>query len=258
MHGISVAEIRALLAAAAPDELARLLARHATDPRVGVQAALAAARRRHIRFQAELDRLAALASLQCSLHDRGYAVVAGIDEVGRGALAGPVTAAAVILSTETMIFGLNDSKMLTAERRRALDGEIRARALAVSVAHVSAQRIDTLGIAPATRTAMAEALMSLPIRADHVIVDGLPVALPVPATAVVKGDRRVAAVAAASIVAKVARDTLMVELDSDYPGYGFGHNRGYGSADHVAAIEAQGPCAIHRRSFGPCSQPHLF
>ncbi|MCX8007738.1 MAG: ribonuclease HII [Coriobacteriia bacterium] len=185
-------------------------------------------------------------------------VIAGIDEVGRGALAGPVTAAAVILRPEVSIPGLADSKTLTARRRERVAADIRASALSVTVAHVAPSDIDALGIVEATRRAMSDALAQLSVRPDIVLVDGLPVELPAQTRAVVRGDSLLAAVAAASIVAKVERDRLMTELDETFPGYAFAVHKGYGTAQHLEALHRLGPCTAHRMSFAPCSQVRLF
>jgi len=258
VNRLTVTEIRALIAGSTADDVAVLCAEYAADPRAGVRAAIASARSRVEAAAAERQRLHQLSALQRSLHEQGWAVIAGIDEVGRGALAGPVTAAAVVLDTEVTVEGIDDSKRLTPERRCALDLIIRNCATCVSVAHVWPDRIDSFGIQQASRMAMLGALEPLRGTVDHVIIDGLPVELGVPATAVVKGDSRVAAVAAASIVAKVARDALMVELDAEYPGYGLAHNKGYGSPGHLACLAENGPTRVHRRSFAPCSQTQLF
>jgi ribonuclease HII len=188
----------------------------------------------------------------------GILTVAGVDEVGRGALAGPVTAAAVVLSHDVLIDGVADSKRLSPDRRVALDVEIRARAAAVGVAHVEPETIDAVGIVRATVLAMRGALDSLGVEIDHALADGLPVELGIPCTAIVRGDNTVRAIAAASIVAKVARDALMRELDAVHPEYGFATHKGYASRDHLDAINRLGPCVVHRRSFSPCSQLPLF
>jgi len=258
LNRLTVTEFRALITRAEGEELRLLIAEHGSDTRTGVRNLLASVLSRQARDVVEARRLRDLAALQRSLHEQRWAVVAGIDEVGRGALAGPVTAAAVVLGVDVAIDGLNDSKRLTPERRRSLDASIRARATRVNVAHVWPDVIDALGIQEATRTAMLMALEQMRRAVDHVIVDGLPVELGLPSTAVVKGDSRVASVAAASIVAKVARDALMVELDREYPGYGLAHNKGYGSPDHLACLARNGPTRVHRRSFAPCSQTQLF
>lgn len=251
-------EIRSLMSTASSAQLPGLIEAHQADPRTGVQTLVTSARNRLVDAARERQRLFELAALQRSLHAQGCAVIAGIDEVGRGALAGPVTAAAVVLGIDVLIDGLNDSKMLTPQRRRTIDATIRASATYVNVAHVWPDQIDVLGIQSATRAAMIEALSAVSGPVDHVIVDGLPIDLGRPTTAVIKGDSRVAAVAAASIVAKVARDALMVALDAEHPGYGLAHNKGYGSPDHLAALEERGPSVMHRRSFAPCRQRRLF
>lgn len=254
----SVADIRSMFSSADDSALGRLIRAYSADIRPGVIDALYAARRRRARRGAEQRRLEGLFATQRELHAQGIAIVAGIDEVGRGALAGPVSAAAVVLSVETRIAGLNDSKALTPEQRETIAGEIWAVALAVSIAHVDAGTIDQIGIAAANTRAMRKAILGLATAPGHVIIDGLHVELGVPTTAVVKGDRSVASVAAASIVAKVARDAFMRENDALYPAYGFAQNKGYGTLEHMAVIEEHGPCPLHRMSFSPCSQQRLF
>jgi len=254
----TVSEVRALLAGALPADLPGLLARLDSDERAGVAVAAASARRRLRAHRAEERRLDRFGAAQRELHLAGYAVVAGLDEVGRGALAGPVTAGAVVLTADCRIVGVDDSKRLTPGRRRELDVEIRTRAIAVAVAHVWPRDIDRLGIARATEAAMRDALAALGPPVDHALVDGRVGGLGLPTTAIVKGDGSVACIAAGSIVAKVARDALMAKLERDHPGYGLAHNKGYGSPAHLAALAELGPSPIHRRSFGPCSQTRLF
>ena len=182
-------------------------------------------------------------------------LIAGIDEAGRGPLAGPVVAAAVILDPARPIAGLRDSKLLSAARRDELAVAIRARALAWSVAAADVDVIDALNILQATLLAMRRACEGLGFVPDEAWVDGdrCP-ALACPARAIVKGDRDVAAISAASILAKTARDALLVELDRVYPAYGFARHKGYGTAEHLAALAALGPCPAHRRSFAPVAQ----
>ncbi|MGQ0334365.1 ribonuclease HII [Halomonas elongata] len=178
--------------------------------------------------------------------------LAGVDEVGRGPLVGPVVAAAVILDPRDPIDGLTDSKKLSAKRRESLDAEIRERALAWSVAEASADEIDALNIYHATHLAMRRAIDALNPAAEYLLVDGN--RLPghhVPGQAVVKGDARHAAIAAASILAKVARDAGMQTLDTRHPDYGFARHKGYPTREHLAALERLGPLPEHRRSFGP-------
>jgi ribonuclease HII len=186
--------------------------------------------------------------------------VAGIDEAGRGPLAGPVVAGAVILNRHTVIEGLQDSKKLTARRRAELAGDIRRHALAWSVAWADAAEIDSLNILEATLLAMRRAILGLPLLPHYVQIDGN--RLPeltfgserIDGEAIVGGDATNAAISAASIVAKVCRDQIMVEMDRIYPDYGFARHKGYGTADHRERIDRFGPCQQHRRSFRPfCS-----
>ena len=179
-------------------------------------------------------------------------LVAGVDEVGRGPLAGAVVAAAVILDPNNPVEGLNDSKALSEKKRDALFPEICEKALAWSLGRAEADEIDQINILQASLLAMSRAVEGLNIKPDFALVDGnkLP-KLSCPAEAVVKGDSKVAAIAAASIIAKVTRDREMVELDGIYPGYGLAGHKGYPTKAHMAAVEELGVLPIHRRSFGP-------
>lgn len=177
-------------------------------------------------------------------------VVAGVDEAGRGPLAGPVVAAAVVFEPERLVRDVNDSKQLTPEKRAELFQQITERALDWAVGMANPDEIDRLNILRASHLAMRRALDKLRFVPVHVFVDGLPVSqLPVPHTAIVKGDQRCYSVAAASIVAKVVRDEIMRELDDLYPGYGFAQHKGYPTEDHVRAIHRLGLSPVHRRSF---------
>ena len=183
-------------------------------------------------------------------------LIAGIDEAGRGPLAGPVVAAAVILDPDRAIDGLRDSKALCERERDRLAIEIRAHSLAWAIAEAGADEIDELNILQATFAAMRRAVTALRITPAQALVDGnrCPL-LPCPVRAVIGGDRSVAAISAASILAKTARDKMLNELDSRYPAYGFAHNKGYGTPDHLAALARHGPCPAHRRTFAPVRQP---
>jgi ribonuclease HII len=185
----------------------------------------------------------------------GRGLVAGVDEVGRGPLAGPVVAAAVILDDQRRIRGLRDSKQLTARQRERLDGQIRASALCLAIGQASVEEIDRLNILQATLLAMRRAVEGLRLTPACVLVDGnqLP-RLRVPCEAVIGGDARVAAISAASIVAKVFRDALLVQLHERHPRYGFADHKGYATAEHLAALRAHGACAEHRRSFAPVAE----
>ena len=182
-------------------------------------------------------------------------LVAGVDEAGRGPLAGPVVAAAVILDDLRPIAGLNDSKKLSAARREKLFDEIRAKALCCSVAQASVEEIDEINILQATLLAMRRAVEGLRLKPAKVLVDGnrLPV-LDVLAEAIVKGDATVPAISAASILAKVTRDRWCAELDARYPQYGFATHKGYGTAEHLAALQTHGACPEHRKTFAPVTR----
>lgn len=182
-------------------------------------------------------------------------LVAGVDEAGRGPLAGPVVAAAVILDPSRPVAGLRDSKLLTAAARERLATAIRARALAWALGEADVAEIDALNILQATMLAMQRAVARLPVAPAEAWIDGNRCPdLGCAARAIVKGDRDVAAIAAASILAKTARDAMLVALDARFPAYGFARNKGYGTPDHLAALARHGPCPAHRRSFAPVAQ----
>jgi len=189
------------------------------------------------------------------LFDAPTGLVAGVDEAGRGPLAGPVVAAAVILDDLKPIMGLDDSKKLTALRRARLFDEIRAKALCCSIAQASVEEIDRLNILQATMLAMRRAVEGLRLKPRLVLVDGnrIPL-LDVPAQAIVKGDALVGAISAASILAKVHRDRWCQDFDQQYPQYGFAAHKGYGTAQHLAALRAHGACPEHRTSFSPVAE----
>ena len=183
-------------------------------------------------------------------HEKGYSLVCGVDEAGRGPLCGPVVAAAVILRDDDPIEGLNDSKKLSEKKREALYGEICARALAYSIASASPEEIDELNILGATMLAMQRAIKGLSPAADFALIDGNTVRnMPVPAVGVIKGDAISSSISAASILAKVTRDRLCLEHDRLYPGYGIAGHKGYPTAAHMEAVRRLGPSPIHRRSF---------
>jgi ribonuclease HII len=189
------------------------------------------------------------------LWKQGLRLVAGVDEVGRGPLAGPVVAAAVILPPRARFAWLaevRDSKMLTAAKREELAEKIRAKALAVGLGLVVSERIDALGIAPANRLAMAEALAALKPPAEYALIDAFTLPeIDIPQSGITDGDALSLSIAAASIVAKVHRDRIMLMYDALYPEYGFCRHKGYSTADHLEALARHGPCPIHRRSFAP-------
>ena len=182
----------------------------------------------------------------------GYQVVAGVDEVGMGPLAGPVVGGAVVLNIGDRISGLNDSKLMTADERERVDAIIRRRAVAVSVCAVDHTQVDRLGLYRARILAHAGAVAGLSVKPEYLLIDAFDVPdTPLPQMAVVRGDKICASIMAASIVAKVARDKVMIEYDSLYPGYGFADHKGYATPSHRAAIRRLGPSPIHRTSWAP-------
>lgn len=199
-------------------------------------------------------------SLEMEFRAAGHRLIAGVDEAGRGPLAGPVSAAAVILppgltGREEWLAAIDDSKRLTAARREAAAAVIRQRALCWAVAQVAAGEIDRAGIGPAVLDAMLAAVSALAPAPDALLLDWVPIRrCPLPCRAVVKGDAKSLSIAAASILAKVARDGVMRDADRDYPGYGFARHKGYATAEHRRRLAEQGPTPLHRRSFRPLRQ----
>jgi ribonuclease HII len=197
-------------------------------------------------------------SFERELRARGFHAVAGVDEVGRGSLFGPVFAAAVILSPDRPVRGLNDSKLLEPERREVLAERIRERAVAWAVAAVDAATIDRVNIYHASLMAMRLAVMSLHPAPDFLLIDAVPVALSIPQRSLIKGDARCHAIAAASIVAKVQRDACMRVWDEVFPRYGLASHKGYSTPEHQKAIEQYGPTPLHRLTFEPVRAHCLF
>ena len=192
---------------------------------------------------------------ELAFHNQGYDLVAGLDEAGRGPIAGPVTAAAVILNPADSIAGLNDSKQLSAKERERLAREIQARALAYAVVFIDEATIDAINIYQAAKRAMLEAVQRLAVRPNALLTDAMP--LPethLPFLSLIKGDCRSASIAAASILAKVERDRHMLRMDSLYPGYGFSRHKGYLTKEHQTAIQSLGPSPIHRKTFSPIKE----
>lgn len=187
---------------------------------------------------------------ELALQNDGYTAICGVDEAGRGPLAGPVVAAACILPTDCIIEGLNDSKKLSEKKRERLFEEIKEKAIAYAIASASNEEIDTLNILNATMLAMARAIEALPTKADFAIVDGNCVRnFPIPAITIVKGDAKSPSIAAASILAKVTRDRYCMEMDAMYPEYNFKKHKGYPTQEHRDLVMQYGPCPLHRRTF---------
>lgn len=197
------------------------------------------------------ERLDVMLTHERRLWDSGRSYIAGVDEVGRGPLAGPVVAAAVILPRDFDVLGIDDSKKLSPKKREELFEVIKAKALAWAVGWVGPERIDEINILETTKEAMKQAVQGLSLQPDHVLIDGnfTVRALALPQTAIVKGDANSTSIAAASILAKVTRDRYMEEMDAVYPGYAFASNKGYGTKAHYDGLKAQGPTPIHRKTF---------
>jgi ribonuclease HII len=220
------------------------------DRRCGARHLLYRYRKRRLQLQQEQIRLDNMLSEERIFWNRGLKVVAGVDEAGRGPLAGPVVAAAVILPPETVITGLNDSKQLTAAVREALYDVIMQKALAVATGIGSVAEIEQLNIYGALMLAMRKALAALPVTPDVVLVDGYPIRdITIEQKAIIRGDSLSLSIAAASVVAKVTRDRLMVEIHRRYPLYGFEQHKGYATGEHRSALARYGPCPEHRLSF---------
>jgi len=254
---LSMLHERVREAARAQDEraLRTLLGVLRSDGRVGARVLLESAARRFQGIRAERLRFERLFERARALRRAGAKLVAGVDEVGVGPLAGPLVAAAVVLPDPVELPGLNDSKRLSSSQREKLAAAIQRQALALAVAEVWPPEIDMLNVYRASLEAMRRAVLALPLVPDHVLVDARSIpALPMPQTAIQGGDASEGAIAAASIVAKVHRDTIMRRTEGIYPGYGFTRHVGYGTRAHLAALDRLGPCPLHRRSFAPVAQ----
>ena len=249
---MTVPEIRKKLREADEKELAALERSLAADTRKGVAAALKVARRRVEAEKAERARLASMYSFERGMLGEGQHVIVGLDEVGRGPVAGPLAVGAVVLPETPTIEGLNDSKQLTPEQRDRISEEIVKVARAWAIEMVEPSFIDANGMTAALRKGFTGALAQIEeqgVHADLVLVDGNPLHMDPREKNVVKGDAKCASIAAASIIAKVARDALMCDLGAKYPGYDFEGNKGYGSPQHIEAIKKLGLSPVHRRSF---------
>lgn len=244
---VSASRIAAELGSAPLDEIEALVERYSEDPRVQVAKACERALRRLERERAERDRVDAMYRTMAELGGSG--VVVGVDEVGRGSVAGPLTVCAVCLPDEPRIWGVNDSKQLSPQKRCLLAARIAEVATAIGICHIPAARIDETGMARSLRAAVAGAVSDTGLDPDCVLMDGNPLGAVPNERNVVHGDAKVACIAAASIVAKVTRDELMVELDAEYPGYHLAQSKGYASSEHIAAIREHGLSPIHRATF---------
>ena len=252
---MTINEIKELLS---HEPTAELIAELAQDKRVAVQKLLQRYHKRIEKAALEKERFYKMLSYERQYYGEGAKLIAGVDEAGRGPLAGPLVIAAVILPEDVFISGLNDSKQISASKRDKLYDEVLQKAISVSVNIVSISNIDELNIYRATQVGMSEVLLSLDVRPDVALIDAMPVeAEDIKTVSLVHGDALSASIAAASIVAKVTRDRIMEKLAVLYPAYGFAGNKGYGSKEHMQAIKNEGATSWHRRSYEPVKSMNL-
>lgn len=245
---MKIKDIVAIFRAADITRLPELIEGYAADERSGVQAEIASAKKKLLALEKEKERTKRM--MQYEREYGNYTYVCGIDEVGRGPLAGPVVAGAVILPKDCDILYLNDSKQLSEKKREELYAVIMEKAVATGLGYASPERIDEINILQATYEAMRQAIGNLGVEPDLLLNDAVTIPLvPVKQVPIIKGDAKSVSIAAASIIAKVTRDRLMVDYDSVFPAYGFASNKGYGSQMHMEALKKYGPSPIHRRSF---------
>ncbi len=244
----SISEINVIYKQANIDSLPAFIEKFKDDERTGVQNLIKKANKQLEEFRKEKDRMYEMFSYERKYSE--YTYICGVDEVGCGPLAGPVVAAAVILPKDCDILYLNDSKKLTENKREEIFDIIMEKAISVGIGFASPERIDEINIRQADFEAMRRALSQLSVDPDFIMVDGYPIGgIDKKQISIVKGDAKSASIAAASIVAKVTRDRLMVQYDGVFPQYGFASNKGYGSAEHIQAIKEYGATPIHRKSF---------
>lgn len=248
MEEKKIGMIKEELKAATDEMLPSFIETYQVDERAGVKKLVEQAQKRYNKLQMELERIESIKKYEKEYESYGY--ICGIDEVGRGPLAGPVVAGAVILPKDCKILYINDSKKLSAAKREELYDVIMKEAVAVGIGMASPQRIDEINILQATYEAMREAISKLEVKPDILLNDAVTIpGVEIQQVPIIKGDAKSISIGAASIVAKVTRDRLMMEYDKLLPEYGFASNKGYGSAEHIAALKKIGPSPIHRASF---------
>lgn len=252
---MKIAEVKELLAGEPTEQQ---LAELVQDERSGVQKLVASYYKRQEKLKAAKQKFYEMQAFERECYAAGQQLVAGVDEAGRGPLAGPLVIAAVILPQDVFINGLNDSKQLSAAKRDLLYEEIMAKALDIEVNIVSVSNIDELNIYAATQQGMAQVIENLHSKPQTALIDAMPLRLPdIKVKSIIHGDALSVSIAAASIIAKVTRDRIMERLDEVYPAYGFAHNKGYGSAAHMQALAEQGATRWHRRSYEPVKSMQL-
>lgn len=229
----------------------------AKDGRKGVQTLFSRWQKEREKEQRLLAKFAEMNQYEARFRSEGFQLIAGIDEVGRGPLAGPVVAAAVILPEDFYLPGIDDSKKLSVHKREEYAEIIRKEAVAVSVSFIEPDMIDSINIYEATKKAMIAAVASLQVRPDFLLIDAMKLATPYPYESIIKGDAKSVSIAASSIVAKVERDHFMKQLSLQYPSYGFSQNMGYGTKEHLEAIQKYGITPHHRKSFSPIKDLYI-
>ncbi|MFT4413545.1 ribonuclease HII [Fredinandcohnia humi] len=250
MSQLTIKEIENLLGII-HDEQHELIEKWKRDERKGVQLLLQRWNRQREEKKALEQQFIEMTKYEQSLYEKGVKLIAGVDEVGRGPLAGPVVAAAVILPIDFYLPGLNDSKKLTELKREELFNQIKEKAVSIGIGIISANIIDEVNIYEATKQAMKKAILALSCSPEHVLVDAIQIPIDLPQTSIIKGDAKSISIAASSIIAKVTRDRLMTRLGLDYPQYGFEKHMGYGTPYHMEALKQHGVTNEHRKSFGP-------
>jgi len=244
----AIGEIKQILNETAVEKLPEIMELFMQDERAGVLKEIQKANNRYQKYKQELERTYAISEYERKYCE--YTYICGIDEVGRGPLAGPVVAGAVILPKDCDILYINDSKKLSEKKREELYEIIMEKAVATGIGYASVERIDEINILQATFEAMRDAISKLQVAPDILLNDAVTIPqITIPQVPIIKGDAKSISIGAASIIAKVTRDRLMVQYDEIFPEYGFASNKGYGSAQHIEAIKKIGPCPIHRKTF---------
>lgn len=247
---MTIQEIHTYLEALEIPHLKKELLQFKNDPRQGVQKLVQKYEKKYKEYFLEIERLNQLNSYENSCYNRGIEVIAGLDEVGRGPLAGPVVSAAVILPRNTKIWGINDSKQLSEKKREELFTKIMELALDVGIGIVSPEDIDVMNILNATKESMKKALEKLKLTPEYLLIDAITLkGITIPQEPIIQGDGKSISIAAASIIAKVTRDHMMKQYHQLYPEYGFAKHKGYGTKEHIQTILEQGICPIHRKTF---------
>lgn len=226
----------------------------ALDSRKGAQALLQTTLKRLNRVVKLEQHFEEMMTFEKQIYEKGFTHIAGIDEVGRGPLAGPVVACAVVLPHDFKLIEVNDSKQLSHKKRAELALKIKEEALVIGIGIIDEKTIDRVNIYEATKLAMLSAIEELNVSVDYLLIDAMKLATDIPQLSLIKGDAKSVSIACASIIAKELRDQLMNDYDKEYPGYGFANNAGYGTKEHLDGLEKQGICPIHRRSFSPVKE----